>query len=217
MTVGKSFVADVVRRHRLDVVRRRREMKHRKPRQLPKNLIWATDLTFVADELADKPRPVLGLIDHGTRACLRLQQMRTKASIALIREIFDAIERFGKPKILRTDNEAVFTSVVFRGALFLLGIKHQLTLPGAPWQNGRIERFFGTLKERLRTRGPLSDGAGLQSDLAAFRFWYNHARTHQHLDGRTPAMAWNRQDKPRKKARYFSAWEGVLTGFYFPT
>ncbi|MCP3958734.1 MAG: hypothetical protein GY719_12845, partial [bacterium] len=68
MTVGKSFVADVVRRHRLDVVRRRREMKHRKPRQLPKNLIWATDLTFVADELADKPRPVLGLIDHGTRA-----------------------------------------------------------------------------------------------------------------------------------------------------
>ena len=29
MTVGKSFVADVVRRHRLDIVRRRRERKHR--------------------------------------------------------------------------------------------------------------------------------------------------------------------------------------------
>ncbi|MCP3998942.1 MAG: transposase family protein [bacterium] len=191
-------------------------MKHRKPRQLPKNLIWATDLTFVADELADKPRPVLGLIDHGTRACLRLQQMRTKASIALIREIFDAIERFGKPKILRTDNEAVFTSLAFRGAV---AAGHQA--PAHPARGALAERshraFLRHSKKRLRRRGPLSNSAGLQGELDIFRFWYNHARTHQHLDGRTPAMAWNRQDKPRKKARYFSAWEGVLTGFYFPT
>ncbi|MCP3962671.1 MAG: transposase family protein, partial [bacterium] len=126
----------------------------------------------------------------------------------LIREILDAVERFGKPKTLRTDNEAVFTSIAFRGALFLLGIKLQLTLPGAPWQNGRIERFFGTFKERLRQREwLLPTGPELQGDLDIFRFWYNHARTHQHLDGRTPAMAWTGQNKPRKKARYFSAWE----------
>ncbi len=152
---------------------------------------------------------------RGDMTLSRGRQLRTKASIALIREILDAVERFGKPKILRTDNEAVFTSVVFRGALFLLGIRHQLTLPGAPWQNGR---FFGTLKERLRRlEAPLASGAGLQRDLDIFRFWYNHARTHHHLDGLTPAMAWSRLDKPRKKARYFSAWQGVLNGFYFPT
>ena len=30
-----------------------------------------------------------------------------------------------------------------------LGIRHQRTTPGCPWQNGRIERLFGTLKNKL--------------------------------------------------------------------
>jgi transposase InsO family protein len=59
-------------------------------------------------------------------------------------------QRFGAPKCVRTDNEAVFTSRLFRLGLHLLGIRHQRTAPFAPWQNGRIERFFGTFKERFR-------------------------------------------------------------------
>jgi transposase InsO family protein len=53
----------------------------------------------------------------------------------LILKLIEAIKRYGKPRIVRTDNEAVFTSKVFRFAL--LGIRHQRTDPGCPWQNGR--------------------------------------------------------------------------------
>ena len=35
-------------------------------------------------------------------------------------------------------------------ALRLMGIRHQRIDPHCPWQNGRIERFFGTLKPHLR-------------------------------------------------------------------
>ncbi|NIP27488.1 MAG: DDE-type integrase/transposase/recombinase, partial [Phycisphaerae bacterium] len=66
-----------------------------------------------------------------------------------LRHLLDAIERYGKPKFLRTDNETVFTSRLFRFGLWLLGIKHQRTDKGCPWMNGRVERFFGTLKQKL--------------------------------------------------------------------
>jgi len=53
--------------------------------------------------------------------------------------------------------------------------------------------------------------------LGLFRFWYNHARPHQHLDGRTPAMAWARADTPRGRGRFFAAWDGWLAGYAFKT
>jgi len=53
--------------------------------------------------------------------------------------------------------------------------------------------------------------------LGLFRFWYNHARPHQHLDGRTPAMAWAGVDTPRGRGRFFAAWDGWLAGYAFKT
>ncbi|MEM9594705.1 MAG: integrase core domain-containing protein [Acidobacteriota bacterium] len=56
---------------------------------------------------------------------------------------------------MRTDNEAVFTSRRFRWVLIVLGLRHQLTQVASPWQNGRVERFFGTLKGNWTLRGHL--------------------------------------------------------------
>ncbi len=57
-----------------------------------------------------------------------------------------------------------------------------------------------------------------QKGLGVFRFWYNHVRPHQHLDGPTPAQHWNGKGLTRsKEASYFSAWDELLTGFYFPS
>lgn len=82
--------------------------------------------------------------------------------------------------------------------------------------NGRIERFFGTLKAKLDTLVP-ADGASLQLLLGEFLVWYNAVRPHQHLDGATPDEAWQRIDPyvvPPKSTRWFEAWGGRLTGFY---
>ena len=53
---------------------------------------------------------------------------------------------------LRTDNEAVLVSRLFRCGLWLLGIRQQRIEPGCPWQNGRVERFIGTVKRELVSR-----------------------------------------------------------------
>ena len=121
--------------------------------------------------------------------------------------------------MLRTDNEATFTARLFRLALFVLGIHHQRTEPFAPWQNGRVERFFGTFKRSLRQLREEKPNAPLgEAKLRAFRLWYNHLRPHQSLAGLTPAEAWSGQGKgPRiGKAVRLEAWGGVLSGFYVP-
>jgi putative transposase len=148
MSVGKTYVYNTLKRHQYEIQVVRRKIKSRKPRTLPKNLIWSMDLTQVTDA-NHQTHTLLGVVDSGTRACLQLQQVPTKASIALLRLLLETIENCGKPKAVRTDNEAVFTSRLFRFGLWLLNIKHQRTEKCCPWMNGKIERFFGMLNERL--------------------------------------------------------------------
>jgi len=83
----------------------------------------------------------------------------------------------------------ILTSRVFKLALALPGIRHQTTDPHCPWQNGRVERFFGTLKTSLDQLAVASSDAP-NSALGEFRFFYNHVRPHQNLAGATPAEAW---------------------------
>jgi transposase InsO family protein len=93
---------------------------------------------------------VLALIGHGTRACLALDLLASKHSLRLFRVLTQTVKRFGTPTSLRTDNEAVFTSRLFRSAFKALGIRPQRSDKHCPWQNGRIERFFGTFKSVIR-------------------------------------------------------------------
>jgi len=228
VTVGKTFVHQTLQQHDYEIQILRRNLKHVKPKSVSRNLIWGLDLTGKTDEQG-KLHELLGILDHGSRAILNLQALPDKTTRTLIACISEVIRIHGKPKIIRTDNEGMFRSPAFGSALKQLGIRHQRTTPGCPWQNGRIERLFGTLKENLDqlTYSPLphaGEGLGervevreqLNLDLNTFQHWYNHVRSHQNLDGRTPAEAWNGIDpytKPPKQEQWFEAWEGLLAGY----
>jgi transposase InsO family protein len=213
MTVSKTWVSVAVRKHRLEIETLRREWKRRIPSPMSINRVWGIDLTGKAD-IEGVVHPILGIVDHGCRLAVGLRALPDKATIAVLRALLDAIERFGRPRAVRTDNEAVFTSRLFRFALWMLGIRHQRTELHCPWQNGRVERFFGTLKEKLDC-WQIDSLEQLTLALGDFRAWYNHVRPHQHLGGRTPAEAWARIDPyaaALKSASYFSARDGMLTG-----
>lgn len=183
---------------------------------MPINRVWGLDLTGKSD-VGGKCHLLLGIVDHGSRACLALQRLADKSSLSILTEIASAIHVHGKPRFIRTDNEAVFTAATFRTGLSLLGIRHQRTQPGCPWQNGRIERFFGTLKHKL-DRWAVADAAQLDTSLRFFRVWYNHVRPHRHLDGATPALAWRgRNHDGQSAAEWFEAWDGLLAGYYLPS
>jgi putative transposase len=87
-----------------------------------------------------------------------------------------------------------FHGIVLRFALSLLGVKVQTTAPHSPWQNGRIERFFGTFK---RDFARVVEG-NLETLLAQWRFYYNFARP-----------------QATGEAQLIELWDGELRCAYF--
>ncbi|MFZ6742839.1 transposase [Undibacterium sp. JH2W] len=181
----------------------------------PANLRWCLDGTGKVD--ADGIHHfILGIVDHGTRMNLLLQRLELATSAVILGHIIQTINLFGKPRIIRTDNASVFRSKKFRRALEELGIRQEFSEPGKPWQNGRIERFFLTLKEKLNLTTPIN-GLMLDVMLRDFTSWYNLIRPHQHLHGYTPAEVWsgiNPYSTPPKSVHKFEAWDGLLQGYY---
>jgi len=160
-------------------------LKHWVTRPSPRNRVWDCDFLTKTDR-AGHPHLALAIVDHASRACLRLQRLSDKSTWTLWQELAQVVTRYGRPQFVRTDNEAVFVSRVFLFGLWLLGIRHQRIEPGCPWQNGRVERFIGTVKWEL-AREPTTDERELTRRLREIRAWYNHDRPYDHVQGRTPA------------------------------
>lgn len=214
-SVGKTFVNDLQRQHRAAIALKHRALKRRPFGPGPKNRVWGLDLTGKTDA-QENTHWILGILDHGSRANLALAALPGKATINILHLLLDAVKLYGTPKYIRTDNEAIFQSRLFKLVLRLLGIRHQGIDKHSPWQNGRIERFFGTLKAKLN-QWTVPDQIALNTSLQQFQFWYNTVRPHQHLHGKTPAEVWAGVDvfhNPRRKAKRFEAWDGLLKGYY---
>ena len=126
MSVSKSYVAYTVRRHRYEIELLRRFIKHRRPRPVPSNHIWALDMTGKGDTQGDV-HSILGIEDHGTRALLALEVLERRNAWTLLGHLFLAIGRFGKPRAIRTDNDSVFRRALFRLVCALANIRQQFT------------------------------------------------------------------------------------------
>jgi transposase InsO family protein len=146
--VSKAWVADAIRKQLLEIQALRAEWKRHVPAPMPANRISGLDLTGKVDA-AGVAHPILGIVDHGSRLAVSLRALADKSTITILRALLDAIERHGKPRFVRTDNESNVTSFLFRLVLASLDVRHQRTELHCPWQNGRVEHFFGTLKAKL--------------------------------------------------------------------
>jgi putative transposase len=184
ITVGKDYVGAVLKQHARRIQRQRHDWRASASPQMQVNHLWAIDIT----SLTNTSLPVLGVIDCGSRRLLCLQTLPRKTACAIARMLIDVIERYGIPRCLRSDNEAMFTSHALRYVLQWFGIHHQRSEPRCPWQNGKIERFLGTLKRELTHLVPAK--LCLAQQLNMFAHYYNHHRSHQALNNKTPMDAW---------------------------
>lgn len=163
-----------MRRQQYTILYLRRKLKHRVPRPVPRNLIWEMDLLTKTDT-PGRPHLALAIINHASRACLCVQRLTDKSLWTIWHHLVTACRPYGCPSMLRTDNEAVFTSRALRFALDLLGIRLQHSEPGCPWQNGRVEWLIGTIKRLLRHHA-INDATSLDRALVYTRAVYNHLR-----------------------------------------
>ena len=67
-----------------------------------------------------------------------------------------------------------------------LGIKHRYTKPYMPQTNGKVERFWRTLKVDLLEDSIFKDLEHISQELSEYIVYYNHERTHQALNNICP-------------------------------
>jgi putative transposase len=194
--VNQKRVRRLWRRHRLQV---RRVVRKRTRRVRPQRLeavypghIWAYD--FVEDALADgTPLRILTVMDEFTREGLALDVALTTSAERVIGVLTALVGQHGAPGHLRSDNGPEFVASVVQVWLAQCGVQTLYIEPGKPWQNGKEERFNGTVRDECLNLHLFTSVAEACVRLSTFRQQYNTERPHSALGYLTPVafkVAW---------------------------
>ena len=149
------------------------------------NIEWGID--FMHDTLVDgrKVRS-LNILDPYNRQCKGIYIRPSIPSQRLIELLEQSIEKYGKPKFIRSDNGPEFISKLFQKWMHDNGIGWSKIEKGKPQQNCHVERFNKTVREDLFDAN-LFFSIDQANELAAnFQKEYNYERPHESLNNLTP-------------------------------
>jgi len=168
-------------------LRRRIKDNPANPIEIPlvSNHEWAMDFMSDALTCGQKIR-ILNIIDHYNRECKGIFVHTNIPARVLIAQMDKVIEKYGKPKLIRTDNGPEFRSKLFQKWLSNNNIQWARIQKGKPQQNAIIERFNKTFREDVLDAN-LFKTINQASEIA--QNWtteYNTVRPHQSLNYKTP-------------------------------
>jgi transposase InsO family protein len=165
--------------------------------------LWGVDIVggvMLVDPATGELREakvVTGVDDH-SRFCVMARVVERATARAVCLAFAEALVRFGVPEEVLTDNGKQFTDrfgkhtarngeVLFDKICRRNGIKHRLTAPASPNQNGKVERFHGTFRpDFLDQADPFTSVEEAQAAVDAWVVDYNAERPHQALDDKVP-------------------------------
>jgi transposase InsO family protein len=181
-------------------VRRRKRSDHKRWQRDRPMQLWQMDIVggvmlvdAVTGELTEA-KVVTGVDDH-SRYCVIAQVVERATGRAVCAAFAGALQRFGVPDEVLTDNGKQFTDRFGQGGEVLFdricrenGIAHRLTQQASPTTTGKVERFHQTLRrELLDDCGAFESLEAAQAALDAWVQEYNCMRPHQALDMQSPA------------------------------
>ncbi|NJN17039.1 MAG: IS3 family transposase [Oscillochloris sp.] len=149
--------------------------------------VWAYDV--VEDALMDgTPLRILTVMDEFTRAGLTLDVAPPASAERVIGVLTGLFAQHGPPEHLRSDNGPEFVATALKRWLAECGVQTEYIDPGKPWQNGKEERFNGTVRDECLTMYRFKTVAEAWLRLSAFRQEYNTYRPHSSLGDLAPQM-----------------------------
>lgn len=148
------------------------------------NQVWSTDITYI--RMAEGFVYLVAVMDWFSRFVLSWALSLTmEADFCL--EALDRALRRGRPEVFNSDQGSQFTSDKFTGILAKRGVAISMDGRGRCLDNIFIERLWRSLKYEevyLRDYARVPDA---RAGIAKWFRFYNHQRSHQSLDYKTPA------------------------------
>jgi transposase InsO family protein len=195
---GRSSVYRALVRHGLvdPKRRRRRRSDYRRWERSRSMELWQLDVMGRVRLLDSTELSVVTGIDDHSRYCVIAQLVRRATARPVCQALQAALERYGLPEAILTDNGKVFTgrfgpartAVLFDRICHEHGIRHLLTAPHAPTTTGKIERLHKTMRAELFNLRAFATLEEAQAALDAWVTHYNTARPHQGI-GDVPPLA----------------------------
>ena len=149
------------------------------------NQVWAMDITYVP--MRRGFMYLCAVIDLHTRFVMNWSVSNTMTAEWCTEVVREAMEKYGKPEIINTDQGSQFTSDEFTGLLLGNEISISMDGKGRAIDNIFIERLWRSVKYEHIYLHSAEDGVELYSGLKKYFEFYNTERPHQSLDYQAPA------------------------------
>jgi putative transposase len=149
------------------------------------NEVWQVDITYV--RLPGGTVYLCAIIDVATRRVLAWNLSNTMETLLVLMPLAWALERYGIPEIINSDQGSQFTTVDWISILETTGIRVSMDGKGRAVDNIYIERWWNTFKYENLYLNQYATMGELRRGIERYVHFYNHRRFHQALGYRRPA------------------------------
>ena len=200
-TVGRRHVARLMRLMGIEALYRKKATTKRNPEHavfpyLLRNLtierpnhVWCADISYIP--MRQGFLYLFAVLDWATRRVLAWRLSNTLTTDFCIEAVEEAIATHGKPEIFNTDQGSQFTDGEF---VKLIRDTHGIALSmdgkGCWRDNVFVERFWRSIKYEEVYLHAYESGSQARAGIGKYITFYNGARPHSALDGRTPDAAY---------------------------
>src|SRR3989344_1429241 len=154
------------------------------------NIAWASD--FTRWSFHGKAVYLATIMDIFNRKIVGRCLLNSHAVQLPLTALMNAIEKYGRPQILHSDQGSEYTGKIYTTFTESFGIRLSMSKKGSPWENGYQESFYSQFEvdlgdlNRFKTLGELAVAVYQQI------YYYNHQRIHTKLK-MPPALFAERQ------------------------
>jgi putative transposase len=149
--------------------------------------VWCADITYIP--MRRGFLYLVAVMDGASRKILARRLSNTMDVEFCLDALQEALARHGRPEIFNTDQGGQFTSPRFTGILTGAGVRVSMDGRGRWMDNVFIERLWRSLKYECVCLHAFETGSEARAGLGRWMAYYNAARPHPALGGRTPDEA----------------------------
>jgi putative transposase len=153
------------------------------------NQVWCTDITYIP--MRRGFLYLTAIMDVYSRKILAWGISNTLEAAWCVRVLEEAIDRYGRPEIVNSDQGSQYTSQACTSFLEKNEIKISMDGKGRATDNAWIERFWRTIKKNYLYLNPAETGTELYQQVEHYITYYNN-RFHQGIKAK-PNVLYDQQ------------------------
>lgn len=152
------------------------------------NQVWSIDITYIG--MMDEFSYLVVIIDWYSRYVLSWDLSDSLKSDSVIVALTRALEKYGKPYIINSDNGSQFITAEYLEMMVDRKIRISMNRKGRPADNIAVERFFRSLKSERLHGYEIFNTEQAKESIDFYIPEYNEFRGHDRFKDSTPSDAY---------------------------